>query len=106
MDSVGVGLPGEGSWGGRVSIGLGGPRGWWTMLFMGGVGRGVRGSTMGQGERGSFGLGSHFVSGSTGGAQGATWGRKESPTLRGEHWGIGSVLEWLDMPSVVCNNPY
>jgi hypothetical protein len=53
-----------------------------------------------------LGLGSCFVSGSVGGAQGATWGREESPTLRGKHWGIGSVFKWLGVPSVVGYNPY
>jgi hypothetical protein len=57
------------------------------------------------GGRGSLGLGSHFVSGSTGGVRGVTQGRKESPALRGECRSIGSVLEWHGVPSVVGNNP-
>jgi hypothetical protein len=69
---------------------------------MGGVGCGVQRSTMGQGERRGLGLGSRFVSRSAGGAR----GRKESPTLRGKCGGIGGVLEWLGMPSVVSYNPY
>jgi hypothetical protein len=52
-----------------------------------------------------LGLGSHFVSGSAGSVRGATWGRKESPALRGEHRGIGSVLKWQSMPSVVSCDP-
>jgi hypothetical protein len=52
-----------------------------------------------------LGLGSCFVSGSVGGVWGATQGRKESPALRGECRGIGSVLEWQSMPSIVSCNP-
>jgi hypothetical protein len=41
MDSVGVGLPGERSWGRRALVRPGGPRGWWAMLSMGGAGCGL-----------------------------------------------------------------
>jgi hypothetical protein len=66
----------------------------------------VRGSMMGWGERGGFDLGSHFVSRSTGGVRGTTQGREKSPALRGECRGVGGVLEWLGVPSVVGYHPY
>jgi hypothetical protein len=50
-------------------------------------------------------LGSRFVSRSAGGVRGATWGRKESPALRGECRGIGSVFKWHGVPSIVGSNP-
>jgi hypothetical protein len=105
VDSVSVGLPGKRSWGRRVPVGPGGPRGQWAMLSTGGTGHSLQGSTMGWGERGSLGLGSHFVSGSAGGVWGATQGSEKSPTLRGEHRGIRGVFKWHGVPSVVSSNP-
>jgi hypothetical protein len=52
-----------------------------------------------------LGLGSRFVSGSVGGVWGATWGRKESPTLRGECRGVGGVFEGHGVPSIVGSDP-
>jgi hypothetical protein len=106
MDGVSVGLPQKGSWERRAPVGLGGPRGQWAALVAGGAGHGVRRSVTGQGERRGLDLGSCFVTRSAGGVWGTTWGRKESPALRGECRGIGGILKWLGVPSVVCYNPY
>jgi hypothetical protein len=57
---------------------------------------------MGWGERRGLDLGSHCFSGSAGGA----WGREKSPALRGKCRGIGGVLKWLGVPSVVGYDPH